>query len=97
MPRQTVVVGLDERVPLRSTEPGTAWPTQPPYASFAERFRDAYVAELRAFVDLVAGRIEWPCRGEDALAALQVARACDLAKREGRSVRVAEIELEDAP
>jgi len=89
--RRTVVVGLDERVPLASAEPGARWPTQRAYANFAERFHSAYVAELRAFVDVIAGRSESPCSGEDALAALYVAEACERARRENRTVRIDEV------
>jgi myo-inositol 2-dehydrogenase/D-chiro-inositol 1-dehydrogenase len=41
-----VAVGLDERAPLRSAEPGVAWPQGRPYENFYDRFRAAYVAEL---------------------------------------------------
>jgi myo-inositol 2-dehydrogenase / D-chiro-inositol 1-dehydrogenase len=92
--RRTVIAGLDERLPAGSAEPGVTWPPGPAYANFAERFRDAYLAELRAFVDVAAGRRESPCRGEDALAALCVAHACERSRREGRSVRVDEIAQE---
>ncbi|KWX01382.1 dehydrogenase [Carbonactinospora thermoautotrophica] len=87
----TLVVGLDERAPLRSAEPGVKWPSQQPYVNFLERFANAYVAELNAFVDMAAGRIPSPCTGEEALEALYVAEACDLSRREGRPVRVAEV------
>jgi myo-inositol 2-dehydrogenase/D-chiro-inositol 1-dehydrogenase len=89
--RRTLVVGLDERVPLASAEADVRWPTQRAYANFAERFHRAYVAELRAFVDVIAGRSESPCSGEDALAALYVAEACERARRENRTVRVDEV------
>jgi myo-inositol 2-dehydrogenase / D-chiro-inositol 1-dehydrogenase len=92
--RRTLIAGLDERLPVGSAEPGATWPAGPAYANFAERFSDAYVEELRAFVDVAAGRIDSPCRGEDALAALYVAHACERARREGRTVRVEEIAQE---
>jgi myo-inositol 2-dehydrogenase/D-chiro-inositol 1-dehydrogenase len=85
-----VAVGLDERTPLRSLEPGVRPPASSP-ANFQERFRPAYEAEMRAFVDLVAGRIASPCTGEDALAALLVAEACDRSRRERRPVTVKEV------
>ena len=56
-----------------------------------ERFRQAYVDELAAFTDLVAGRIETPCSVQDALRAFLVAEACDLSRREGRPVRMDEV------
>ncbi|HEY8456070.1 MAG TPA: Gfo/Idh/MocA family oxidoreductase [Actinopolymorphaceae bacterium] len=92
--QRTIVAGLDTRSPLRSAEPEhDGWPPGQPYANFAERFRDAYVAELEAFVDLAAGRIESPCRGDDALAALRVAVACEQSRREGRAIRVEDIDV----
>lgn len=85
------VVGLDERVPLSSAEPGTTWPSGPPYASFAERFQVAYAAELAAFAEVAAGRIASPCPGSDALEALLVAQACELSRKENRAVQVTEV------
>jgi myo-inositol 2-dehydrogenase / D-chiro-inositol 1-dehydrogenase len=91
----TMVVGLDDRVPLRSAEPAVSWPAGAlAYANFAERFRPAYTAELRAFADVMAGRSVSPCPGREALAALYVAEACERSRREGRSVRVDEIAAE---
>ena len=86
-----VVVGLDDRAPLRSAEPGVAWPQGRPYENFYDRFRAAYVAELERFVDHVLGRIENPCPPEDALEAFQVAEAAQLSLDEGRPVQVAEV------
>lgn len=61
------------------------------YPSFAERFGAAYVAELEAFVEVAARRIESPCPGEDALEALYVALACERSRREQRTVKVSEV------
>ncbi|MCG5216779.1 Gfo/Idh/MocA family protein [Streptosporangium soli] len=86
---QTRAVGLDERVPLTSSEglqpPGEPWP------DFVTRFRPAYVAELDAFLLAAQGDAESPCTIEDALAALLIAEAAELSRREGRRVRVAEV------
>ncbi len=93
--QRTLVVGLDDRVPLRSAEPGVTWPAGGlSYANFAERFRPAYTAELQAFVNVVAGRSDSPCTGAEALQALYVAEACDRSRRDGRSVQVQEIAAE---
>ena len=54
--KDSVSVGLDDRLPLRSVEPGVAFPGGAPYPAFMERFHDAYVAELTAFTRIVAGR-----------------------------------------
>jgi myo-inositol 2-dehydrogenase/D-chiro-inositol 1-dehydrogenase len=89
--RGSVVAGLDERTPLRSTEPGATSPRGTPWAAFAERFAPAYVAELRAFLALVARPGPSPCTPADALEALYVAEACDLSRRESRPVAVAEV------
>lgn len=90
----TYVVGLDERSPLRSTEPGITWPAGPPWPDFWHRFHPAYVAEIAAFVDLVAGRADNPCTAAEALEALYVAEAADESRRQHRPVRVDEIREE---
>jgi myo-inositol 2-dehydrogenase/D-chiro-inositol 1-dehydrogenase len=89
--RDTYVVGLDDRSPLRSAEPGVTWPAGEAWPDFWQRFGPAYRAELDAFVALAAGRGENPCPAEDALAALYVAEAADLSRREHRPVRVDEL------
>ncbi|MGJ6961126.1 Gfo/Idh/MocA family protein [Streptosporangium sp. G11] len=85
----TWAVGLDPRVPLTSTEglqpPGEPWP------DFATRFEPAYVAELGAFLGAARGETESPCTVDDALAALYLAEAAELSRREGRPVRVTEV------
>jgi myo-inositol 2-dehydrogenase / D-chiro-inositol 1-dehydrogenase len=86
----TLVAGLDDNVPMVSAE-GVAWPAGRPYGGFMERFRAAYVAELTAFCDVVAGRAATPCSGEDALEALLVAEAADRSRREHRPVSIEEV------
>jgi myo-inositol 2-dehydrogenase / D-chiro-inositol 1-dehydrogenase len=87
----SLAAGLDERLPLPSAEPGVAWPGGDPYGSFMERFHDAYVAELAAFVRFAAGEIDTPCAVEDALEALYVAEACERSRSEHRPVELAEV------
>ena len=87
----SIVVGWDDRLPLRSVEPGAKPAPDDAYANFQERFADAYRAEMRAFVDVAAGRRPSPCTAEDALEAMRVAVACDLSRREHRPVRVKEV------
>jgi myo-inositol 2-dehydrogenase/D-chiro-inositol 1-dehydrogenase len=87
----SVSVGLDQQLPLRSAEAGISWPTGPAHPTFIERFRAAYETELRAFTQLVAGEIASPCTVRDALEAFYVAEACELSRREHRPVRVAEV------
>ncbi|GMA88122.1 hypothetical protein GCM10025868_33720 [Angustibacter aerolatus] len=93
----TLVVGLDERVPLRSAEPGVAFPHQPSWPGFWDRFTPAYVAEMTAFVAMARGEAPSPCTVDEALAALLVAEAADRSRREHRAVRVAEIAEAVAP
>jgi myo-inositol 2-dehydrogenase/D-chiro-inositol 1-dehydrogenase len=89
--KDSVAVGMDDRLPLRSLEAGVGFPGGKPYADFMERFHQAYVDELVAFTDLVAGRIETPCSVQDGLQAFLVAEACDLSRHEGRPVRLDEV------
>jgi len=87
----SVVVGWDARMPLRSVEPeGTPAPADP-YPQFQARFAAAYRAEMEWFVELAAGRRESPCTAEDALEALRIAVACDRSRAEHRPVRVEEV------
>lgn len=89
--KDSVSVGLDDRLPLRSAEPGVVWPAGTPYPNFMERFRAAYIAELTAFTDMVAGKSDSPCTVGDALEAFYIAEACDRSRREHRPVAVAEV------
>lgn len=63
-----------------------------PYTDSMDRFHQAHVDELVALTDLVAGRIAMPCsaqeaqEAQEAQAALRVAEACDLSRREGRPI-----------
>lgn len=85
----TRVVGLDDRAPLPTAEPRISWRREAPYVTFADRFEAAYVAELRAFTEVAAGRAASPCTPADALEALYVAEACDLSRRTGEPVELA--------
>ncbi|WP_371783015.1 Gfo/Idh/MocA family protein [Streptosporangium subroseum] len=86
---KTQVVGLNPRTPLTGVEglepPGDPWP------DFVTRFGAAYVAELGAFLSAARGEADSPCTVEDALAALYLAEAAELSRREGRPVRVTEV------
>ena len=87
----SVCAGLDDRMPLRSAEPGQRFPAGPPYRHFLGRFGDAYVAELAAFVDVAAGRTASPCTPQDALEASYVAEACELSRYRRQPVLVTEV------
>jgi myo-inositol 2-dehydrogenase/D-chiro-inositol 1-dehydrogenase len=87
----SVAVGWDARLPLRSLEPGMPPAPQDAYANFQQRFADAYRAEMVAFVDVAAGRADSACTAEDALEAMRVAVACDRSREEHRPVLVEEV------
>ncbi|UYM05395.1 Gfo/Idh/MocA family protein [Solicola gregarius] len=76
----SVSTGLDDKTPLRSTEPGSTFPSGPAYTAFPERFADAYVAELAAFVRLAHDGGESPCAPVDALEAFYIAEACEMSR-----------------
>ena len=87
----SISVGLDDRLPLRSAEAGVSFPTGEPYPAFMDRFRPAYERELRTFVDVVAGRVASPCTLLDAIEAAYIAEACELSRARHRPVTVAEV------
>lgn len=89
--RQSISVGLDERLPLRSVEPGVTFPGGEPYPAFMQRFHDAYVAELTNFAAIVSGDAQPSCTVADALEAFLVADACELSRAEHRPVALAEV------
>ncbi|MEV4642500.1 Gfo/Idh/MocA family oxidoreductase [Actinoplanes sp. NPDC049548] len=87
----TVVAGLDDRLPLRSVEPGVTFPAGPPHSFFMGRFATAYRRELTAFTEVVAGTRESPCTVADAVEAQWIAEACTTSLREHRPVRMTEV------
>ena len=87
----SIAVGLDEHTALRSVEPGVAFPDGEPHTTFMDRFRPAYVAELTAFTEVVAGTREVPCTVRDALQAFRIADACELSRHVNRVVALEEI------
>jgi myo-inositol 2-dehydrogenase / D-chiro-inositol 1-dehydrogenase len=89
--RDSVAVGLDDGLPLRSMEPGTTFPTGTPHVFFMDRFRDAFRAELVAFTEVVAGLRASPCSVDDALEAGWIAEACTLSRDLHRPVAVDEV------
>ncbi len=66
----------------------STFPAGPPHMTFMDRFQPAYVAELTAFTEVVAGTRDVPCTVRDALAAFRIADACELSRRENRVVTV---------
>ena len=93
----SIAVGLDERMPLRSVEPGVAAPDAPGYRDFFDRFEAAYRDELAAFIETVLGGGPSRCPLEEARAALGVAVAADRSRAERRPVSVEEVGLAQTP
>ncbi|WP_329017560.1 Gfo/Idh/MocA family protein [Streptomyces sp. NBC_01601] len=87
----SLAVGLDDRLPLRSAEPGVTFPSGTPHDFFMDRFADAYRAELTAFTEVVAGARPSPCTVAEALEAGWIAEACTRSLREHRPVTLAEV------
>jgi myo-inositol 2-dehydrogenase / D-chiro-inositol 1-dehydrogenase len=87
----SVAVGLDERTPLRSVEPGVPFSEDGRYSNFQVRFERAYRAELEHFLRLSRGEAENPCTGREALEALRVAMAADLSLAQRRPVSLSEV------
>jgi myo-inositol 2-dehydrogenase/D-chiro-inositol 1-dehydrogenase len=87
----TLAVGLDDRTPVESAEPGVAWPGGAPYATFQDRFGGAYRTEMAEWVQHVLGRIPNRCPPADALEALYVAEAAQLSREERRPVEMEEV------
>lgn len=86
-----IAVGLDDTLALVSAEPGVAFPAGPTVRSFMDRFLPAYQRELATFVEVVRGERPSPCTVYDGFQAQRMAEACDLSRREGRVVPLAEI------
>jgi myo-inositol 2-dehydrogenase / D-chiro-inositol 1-dehydrogenase len=89
--RDSIAVGLDAGLPLRSVEPGVSFPDGRPHRFFMDRLAAAFRAELAAFTELVAGRRESPCTVADALATGWIAEAATLSRAEHRPVRIDEV------
>ncbi|CAM9738767.1 unnamed protein product [Ectocarpus sp. 6 AP-2014] len=62
-----------------------------PHAFFMTRYADAYKNETRAFCKILEEGGEVTPSGEDGLAALKMAMACDKSLKEGRPVNLSEI------
>jgi myo-inositol 2-dehydrogenase/D-chiro-inositol 1-dehydrogenase len=89
--KDSMAAGLDDRLPLRSADPGVAFPTGTPWHFFMDRFADAFRAELAAFTEVVAGSRSSPCTLHDGVEASLVAEAATRSWREHRPVRVDEV------
>jgi myo-inositol 2-dehydrogenase/D-chiro-inositol 1-dehydrogenase len=87
----SVAAGVDPGWPMRSLEPGVTFPGGRPHHFFMDRFRDAFRAELAAFLEMVAGRQPSPCTVADGLEADWIAEACARSVAGHRPVRVDEV------
>ena len=87
----SIAVGLEDKLPLRSVEPGVTFPAGTPHDFFMDRFTEAYRAELTAFTEVVAGSRPSPCTVADALEAGWIADACTLSLQQHRPVTIAEV------
>ncbi len=83
--RDSIAVGLEDKLPLRSAEPGATFPGGTPHDFFMDRFAPAYRAELTAFTEVVAGRATSPCTVADAIEASWIAEACALSLAKHRA------------
>jgi myo-inositol 2-dehydrogenase / D-chiro-inositol 1-dehydrogenase len=85
-----ISAGQDGRAAAKTGE-DSARAAAEPYADCLDRFQSAYVAEIKAFMDMIEGRITNPCPLDAALDALLIADAARRSARERRPVAVAEI------
>lgn len=74
-----------------ATYHGAAGVVSRPWQRNIERFHDAYVAELAAFVACVRDEVTPEVTGEDAIAALTIALAAMRSAEEGRPVRIDQV------
>lgn len=88
----SVAAGWSDHTPLRNLEPGSSWPTGKPWTFFMDRLADAFVAELTAFTEVVAGRRPSPCTVDDALAVTWMAEAATLSLQQHRPVQIVEVQ-----
>jgi myo-inositol 2-dehydrogenase / D-chiro-inositol 1-dehydrogenase len=89
----SVAVGLDPHAPIRSLEEGVPPPVEPVTRGWLDRFRDAYVTEMQAFIEVAAGARPTPCTPRDARAAILVAVACGRSAQTGTPVSVGDAEI----
>jgi myo-inositol 2-dehydrogenase / D-chiro-inositol 1-dehydrogenase len=89
--KDSVAAGLDDRLPLRSVDPGVSFPAGTPWNFFMDRFADAFRNELTAFTEVVAGTRPSPCTLHDGVEASLIAEAATRSWREHRPVRLDEL------
>jgi myo-inositol 2-dehydrogenase / D-chiro-inositol 1-dehydrogenase len=89
----SVAAGLDDGLPLRSTEPGVTFPAGPPHGFFMDRLAAAFRAELAAIAEMVAGTRPSPCTVDDAMEVVWIAEAAARSHETHHPVRVEEVRL----
>ncbi|WP_426565014.1 Gfo/Idh/MocA family protein [Angustibacter sp. McL0619] len=89
--QDSVAAGLEDRWPIRSTEPGTSFPSGTPHSFFMDRFADAFRAELAAFTEVVAGTRLSPCTVADAVEVGWIAEAAALSLRHHRPISLDDV------
>ena len=87
----SIAAGLEDKLPLRSVEPGATFPAGTPHTFFVDRLAAAFRAGLSAFTEVVAGTRPSPCTVLDALETGWVAEAATLSLTRGRPVALEEI------
>jgi myo-inositol 2-dehydrogenase / D-chiro-inositol 1-dehydrogenase len=91
----SVTVGIEERVPLRSLDNGGLLQGERGWEFFIDRFHAAYRAQMADFVDRVArGTNESACSVHDAHEALLLAIAAERSVRDGVPVKLDEVRRE---
>lgn len=91
--RDSIAVGLEDRLPLRSVEPGVTFPSGTPWDFFMDRLASAFRAELEAFTEVVAGLRTSPCTIEEAIEVGLVAEAATRSLQEHRPVTLDEVRV----
>ena len=89
--KDAVSIGLGTHTPTRplgqdALTLDTGWD------GFLTRFEPAYRAELAAFIKVAKGDLPSPCEARDGYEAMRIAIAATQSLREGRAVRIAEIQ-----
>lgn len=84
-------VGLDNKVPFRSTEEGVEFPPEAPWDDFIARFLPCYERELDHFLRNTMAGLPSTCTASDAVEAMKIALACNKSRDEHRPVRISEI------
>ena len=92
--QDSLAVGHNSLSQPRPVELDTPSPNKGPYRDFIERFGESLRHETMAFIEVMKGERENPSPPTGAMEALRVAVACEVSRKEGRPVRVAEIEDE---